>query len=221
MPRDRFLQRKIAVLSKLDKSSIGKWDKKIKKLCDKINFLRDFYTTSSCSGRVILMIEQDKKGKDLFLKTWHDKINLSELKRVLNEISCSEQTSLSSSLNKKVKVLSSSNNVKCKVNKVIISPDNLIKFKVEPPIIHIVCRDLKDASVILEKAKYIGFKRSSILTCDKNTILELNSSDRIEFPIIKNGKILVADEFLKLIVKISNEKLEKGWEKIRKLEKIV
>jgi tRNA wybutosine-synthesizing protein 3 len=188
MLRDRFIQRKTAVLSKLDKSSIGKWDERIKKLCEKVNSAGNFYTTSSCSGRIILMIEQDKKGKDLFLKTWHDKINFKELKKELNKL-----------CNKK----------------------EIIKFKVEPPIIHIACRDLKDASIMLEKAKYIGFKRSSILTCDKNVVLELNSSDRMEFPIIKNGKIIVDDDFLVLIVKISNEKLEKGWAKIKKLEEIV
>jgi tRNA wybutosine-synthesizing protein 3 len=187
MPRDRFIQRKTAVLSKLDKSSIGKWDKKIQSVCEKINILEDYYTTSSCSGRIILMIEQDKKGKDLFLKVWHSKINFNELK---NELSL---------LEKKKEV---------------------IKFKLEPPIIHIACREMKDASIMLEKAKYIGFKRSSILTCDKNIILELNSSDRLEFPMIKNRKILVENEFLKLIVKLSNEKLEKGWKKIKKLEKI-
>jgi tRNA wybutosine-synthesizing protein 3 len=221
MPRDRFLQRKTAVLSKLDKSSIGKWDERIKKLCEKVNRAGNFYTTSSCSGRIILMIEQDKKGKDLFLKVWHDKVDFNELKDVLRKFSCSEQTSLSSSLKNKIKVSTSSNRVKCKINNVIMSSNNLIKFKVEPPIIHIACRDLKDASIMLEKAKYIGFKRSSVLTCDKNVILELNSSDRMEFPIIKNGKVLVDDAFLILIVKISNEKLEKGWEKIQKLEKIV
>ena len=42
MSRDRFLQRKTAVLFKLDKSSIGGWDKKIKSLCDKINKLAGF-----------------------------------------------------------------------------------------------------------------------------------------------------------------------------------
>jgi tRNA wybutosine-synthesizing protein 3 len=187
MPRDRFLQRKKAVLSKLDKSSIGGWDNKIKKLCDKINSLSDFYTTSSCSGRIILMIEQEKKGEDLFLKTWHEKISFKELKNVLNEI---------------------------------IYKKELIKFKLEPPIIHIACRDLKKATEMLEKAKYLGFKRSSILTCDRNIIIELNSSDRLEFPIIKNKKILVNDEFLKLIMNISNEKLARGWKKIKKMEKI-
>jgi tRNA wybutosine-synthesizing protein 3 len=187
MPRDRFLQRKTAVLSKLDKSSIGGWDKKIKYLCEKINRMEDFYTTSSCSGRIILMIQQDKKGADLFLKTWHDKISFNELKKALDELS--------------------------KLKK------DIVKFKVEPPIIHVACRDLKKATEILEKAKYLGFKRSSILTCDKNIIVELNSSDRMEFPIINNGKILVDDEFLKLVVKMSHQKLEMGWEKINGLDK--
>jgi tRNA wybutosine-synthesizing protein 3 len=118
MPRDRFLQRKTAVLSKMDKSSIGKWDSRIKKLCDKINSLRDFYTTSSCSGRIILMIEQDKKGKDLFLNTWHDKINFIVLKKALNEI---------------------------------LKRKEIIKFKLEPPIIHIACRDIKKATEMLER----------------------------------------------------------------------
>lgn len=188
MLRDRFLQRKIAVLSKSDKSSIGEWDKKIKTLCDKINKLDNFYTTSSCSGRVILMIQQDKKENDLFLKVWHEKISFNELKRELN------------------------NFVKLK---------NIIKFKLEPPIIHIACRDMKKATEMLEKAKYIGFKRSGLLTFGKNIILELNTSERMEFPIINGGKILVNDEFLRLIVNMSNQKMEKWWEKIKKLEKII
>jgi tRNA wybutosine-synthesizing protein 3 len=97
----------------------------------------------------------------------------------------------------------------------------IVKFKLEPPIIHIACRDLKKATEILEKAKYLGFKRSGILTCDRNIILELNTSERMEFPIINNEKILVDDKFLKLIVKISGEKMQKWWEKIKKLEKSV
>jgi len=216
MPRDRFLQRKTAVLSKLDKSSIGKWDKRIKHLCEKINNLEDFYTTSSCSGRVILMIEQEKKENDLFLKVWHDKINFEELKSVLNTLTRDNV------VNSRRNLLGLSVNNKDIVNNTIrIKSDNLIKFKLEPPIIHIACRDLKKATFILEKAKGVGFKRSSILTSDRNIIIELNTSERLEFPIIKNGNMLVEDEFLKLVVKMSNEKLEKGWRKIKRLGKIV
>jgi len=188
MSRDRFVQRKTAVLSKLDKSSIGEWDRKIKKLCEKINNLQDFYTTSSCSGRAILMIQQDKKENDLFLKVWHEKISFNELKKALIGI------------------------VKIK---------NIIKFKLEPPIIHVACMDMKKATEMLEKAKYIGFKRSGLLTFDRNIILELNTSERMEFPIISKGKIIVDDEFLRLIVSMSNQKMQKWWEKITKLEKSV
>ena len=188
MPRDRFVQRKNAVLSKIDRSSAGEWDDKIKKLCEKINKTSDFYTTSSCSGRVILMISKDKKGKDLFLKIWHEKVYFDDFKEILNSL-----------LNK----------------------NDIIKFKLEPPILHIACRDLKKATYILEKAKFLGFKRSSILTFDRNIVVEINSSERFEFPIIKNNKILVDDEFLKLVLSMSNYKMERGWEKIKRLEKSI
>jgi tRNA wybutosine-synthesizing protein 3 len=185
MLRDRFLQRKTAVLSKIDKSSAGKWDKKIKSLCDKVNSKSDFYTTSSCSGRIVLIIDKEKKLPNLFLKVWHEEISLKELKKSLNQI------------NKK----------------------DLIKFKFEPPILHVVCKNLESAVRLLENAKTVGFKHSGINTLGKNILLELNGSERLEFPIFDKRKILVSDDFLKIIVQQANEKLKKGWESIKKLEK--
>lgn len=190
MTRDSFLQRKEAILSKSDKSSIGGWDKKIKSLCDKINKSRDFYTTSSCAGRVVLMVEQDKKSPNLFVKVWHDKIQFSDLKNALSDF-----------IAKKDK--------------------KSIKFKLEQPIIHIACRDIELASELLEKAKHVGFKRSGILTVGKNVILELNSTEKLEFPIIKERKVLVDDLFLKIIVKMSNDKLQRGWNKIVNFKKLL
>lgn len=186
MQKNSFSQRKSAVLSKLDKSSAGKWDERILSLCEKINSLEDFYTTSSCSGRIVLMLDKEKKSPNLFLKVWHNKVYFDDFKEVLNGL-----------FNKK----------------------EIIKFKLEPPILHVACRDLKKATEILEKAKSIGFKRSGINALGKNIILELNSTERLEFPIFKNGKLLVDDAFLKLIVKQANQKLKKGWMKIEKLKK--
>lgn len=192
MPINSFLQRKSDVLSKLDKSSAGKWDEKIINLCDKINSKEQFYTTSSCSGRVVLMLDQEKKSPDLFLKVWHGEISFEELKRKLKNLI---------------------------ENKAIIS--KIVKFKLEPPIIHVACRDLESASKFLEKAKSIGFKRSGILTVGRNIVLELNSTERLEFPILIKKSVLVNDDFLRLITKQANEKLKRGWEKIEKLEKII
>lgn len=187
MGRDGFAQRKKDVLLKSDKSSIGGWDKKIVSLCREINKSDDFYTTSSCSGRILLMVEQDKKSPNLFIKLWHDKITFESLKKELDKINSKK----------------------------------LIKLKLEQPILHIACRNLDVASELLEKAKHLGFKRSGILTIRKNIVIELNSTEKLEFPILEKGKILVDDEFLKIIVKISNEKLEKGWNKIKKLKEVL
>ena len=180
-----FDKRKHDILSKTDKSSKGSWDKRITLLCYMINSLENYYTSSSCSGKAVLMIEQEKKSKDLFIKVYHDLISFKQIKEDLTDIK-----------NKK-----------------------LIKFKQEPCILHIACKSLEDAKKIYDKAKLSGWKKSGIIASEKRFVVELNSTERLEFPILNNGKILVNDEFLKLIVKESNRKLKKSWEKIERLMK--
>jgi len=183
-----FLQRKKSVLSKQDKSSKKSWDKKIVSLCDKINKSESYYTTSSCAGRVVVIVDSEKKAKDLFLWVSHDLINLKKLKNELKKISRRPQ---------------------------------IIKFKQEPCILHVACEDLEGAQELLDKAKIAGWKKSGIISSGRRFICELNSTEKLEFPIIKNKKLLVEDEFLKLIVKNCNENLEKGWLKIKRLEKVI
>lgn len=185
---DLFQKRKSDVLSKSDKSHIGAWDKKIVNLCDKINSLDNYYTTSSCSGRVVLMIEQDKKDKDLFVSVYHSKISLRQLKEDLN-----------SALEKNKK----------------------IKFKLEPCILHVSCKTLEDAKKLYEKAKLAGWKKSGIVGTRNGFTVELNSTEKLEFPIIQNKKILVDDEFLKIVTEEANKKLEKSWMRIKKLEEMI
>jgi tRNA wybutosine-synthesizing protein 3 len=73
-------------LSKEDKSNIGEWDPKIIDLCNKINKNTNYYTTSSCSGRVVLLKSSDEKQPDAFLYRTHDKISFNELKKILEKI---------------------------------------------------------------------------------------------------------------------------------------
>ena len=192
MPRDMFPRRKQDILSKHDKSSKGGYDKKIAKLCSKINSLENYYTTSSCSGRVVVMVDQDKKGGGLFVKIYHDAISFNELKRELTKIT---------------------NNKKYK--------KNLIKFKQEPCILHVACKSFEDAKKIYEKATQGGWKRSGIIAFNRRFVVEMNGTEKLEFPIIANGKILVDDNFLRVIVKKSNSNLKKIWEKIGKLRKLI
>jgi len=188
MKRNIFDQRKKDVLEKKDKSFKKSWDKKILKLCKKINSLKNYYTTSSCSGRVVLMINQDKKDRDLFINVYHDLISFERLKKDLKNI--------------------------VKKNK------KLIKFKLDPCALHVSCRTSEDAKELCNKAKLAGWKECGLISF-KNKIAELKSTEKLEFPIIDKDKILVNDEFLKIIVDESNKKLRKGWDKIEKLNNLL
>ena len=87
MIQNNFQQRKTSILEKKDKSFKGNWDKKIIPLCKKINSKKYYYTTSSCGGRDVLIIDKEKKQKGLFLKVYHNLIDFKKLKNDLTEIS--------------------------------------------------------------------------------------------------------------------------------------
>ncbi|MCX6746988.1 MAG: tRNA wybutosine-synthesizing 3 family protein [Candidatus Pacearchaeota archaeon] len=185
---EEFSKRKKDVLSKLDKSNKNIWDERITILCNKINLSSEYYTTSSCSGRIVLMIDQDKKEKNLFVFVYHNNISLEKLKEDLDTA---------------------------------LKKNKEIKFKLEPCILHVACRTLEDAQKLYNKAKLAGWKKSGIVGMKNGFTLELNSTERLEFPIINQKKMLVDDEFLKIVIEEANKKLKKSWEKIKKLEKLL
>lgn len=185
MPQNYFQQRKQALLSKQDKSSIGGWDKKIIPLCNKINKKQEYYTTSSCSGRIIIMIDNKKKAKGLFKFVSHNKVKLKELLK---------------------------NIPKTKQN---------LKFKQEPMILHIACEELEHAKKLLNLAQKAGFKKIGIIALNKRIIIEINGSEKIEFPLMQKSKPLVNEDFLKVVLKKANKNLDNNWEKIKKFEKLI
>lgn len=80
-----FEHEKNQFLKKIDKSSKGKTDKAILPLIKMINRMENFYTTSSCAGRILLMKETGKKQKNVFFRVWHEKINFAEAKKTIEE----------------------------------------------------------------------------------------------------------------------------------------
>lgn len=206
---DRFLKRKKDILSKQDKSSKGFWDKHIKNLCNKINSLENYYTTSSCSGRIVLMVDQEKKEGGLLIKVYHDLISFEQLKKDLNFI-----------VNSLLQLPNHLPQEKTINNKRIFLEKN-IKFKLESCALHVACRTLKDAQELYDKAKLSGWKKSGIIASSSRFMVELTSTEKLEFPIIRNKKILVSDGFLKIIVDYANEKLKRIWKKIEKFEDLM
>ncbi len=80
-----FDKRKLDILKKQDKSKKGAIDERIRELVDVINSREDFYTTSSCSGRILLFqsAESGKKNESRWLFVSHEKVTLNKIKACL------------------------------------------------------------------------------------------------------------------------------------------
>lgn len=173
-------------LSRRDLSNEGHIDKQIVSLVNKINKNPNYYTTSSCAGRIMLIIEKQKKEPNLFIYKTHNKVSLDEIKKNLKKITSKE----------------------------------LIYLKQDSCILHVACKTIKDAQDLVTKAKLAGWKRSGIMTFDKRIICELISTEHLALPIFKN-KILVSDDYLKIVIKEANKKLKRVRKKIKKLENLI
>jgi tRNA wybutosine-synthesizing protein 3 len=187
MKIDTFAFGKEKQLAKSDRSNIGSWDKKLVPLCNKLNKKKNYYTTSSCSGRIVLLKASDKKIEDAFLFRTHEKTSYKELKKVLNEISYEEG----------------------------------VEFQQTSCILHVACRTMEDALDLVRKAKEVGWKRSGVMTGGERYVVELHSTESMCLPIMDKKKILVDDNYLKLIIEQANNKLDRVWEKIDRLKRIL
>ena len=177
-----FEQRKQDILNKEDKSNIGDWDKRIIALCEKINASDKYYTTSSCSGRIMIIKDKDEKAPDLFEWVSHDSVSFEDFMKK-------------------------------------IPKQGDFKFKQEPMILHIACKDIDGAGELLNKIRDAGWKRAGIISLGKNIVIEVIGTEKIEFPLMLNGKLLVEKDFLREVLERSNANLEKNWKKIENLEK--
>jgi tRNA wybutosine-synthesizing protein 3 len=186
---NRFQKYKKSRLERKDKSSIQEIDPKILDLCNTINSLEDYCTLSSCSGRIVLLIDKEKKLPDLFLFRSHDLIKPKNFKKELDKITESNY--------------------------------NIVSFKQEPCLVTLACSSLEKQRELFSYAQKAGFGRCGIITTEKNYVLELMCTEKLEFPVISQNKILVDDDFLDITIKKSNQNLKKGWKKIEKLNNLL
>ncbi|MFH1055059.1 MAG: hypothetical protein V1744_03070, partial [Candidatus Altiarchaeota archaeon] len=76
-------QKKQAINNLRAAEKVGDMDVELKPLLDAINTLPDYYTTSSCAGRIVLMLDLGGKGKDKFQEKWHRKVTPKEVHAAL------------------------------------------------------------------------------------------------------------------------------------------
>lgn len=67
--------------------SDGKADKKMIPLCRFVSKTKNYFTSSSCSGRILLLaLDKDERKKtSAFHRKWHRKVKFKEVREALNE----------------------------------------------------------------------------------------------------------------------------------------
>ncbi len=84
-----------------------------------------------------------------------------------------------------------------------------------PPIIHVACRDLNSAEKLMRTANDSGLRRCGLISLRKR-VVEITTLERLEVPVALNGRIVVGEEGLKIMVEFANRKLRRSREKLRK-----
>jgi len=182
-----FAHEKSNALRKIDKSSKKSIDKQIKSLVAEINKLSNFYTTSSCSGRFVIVKELGKKIKNAILLSYHSPPKLEVLLKDLR--------------------------------KILESNKQPLFFKYEPSILHVVASSTEKAARFVEIARQLGFKKSGFYfgRKRKRPVIELISTETLALPIAKNGKLLVGEKYLSLVLNFAKKLHNKNNTKIKKL----
>jgi len=159
-----------------DKSPQGFIDEDIKDLLKVLND-KGYKTTSSCSGRVVLITNSGDKGNAKWLFKSHKKVNGNKIFD-------------------------------------LVQKNSPVWFLQEPFILHVKAKDLESAQKLLTVAKNSGLKISGI-TSVKNCTLEIRGTERMETLLDKScGK-----EYLSVLVKEANKKLQKTKERMNKFLK--
>lgn len=176
-------------LYKPDRSKKGNVDEHIKDLINTINNHENYYTTSSCSGRVNLMTVA-KSG----IKKDHEWIYMTHDTPDENEAWNSLQKYAES------------------------NPDEDVWIRSQPTILHVCAKDIESAQIMMDIMIGIGYKRTGIRATKKRIIIESLGPEFVDAPVYINQKIIVTKEYFDELINQSKIKMNKVWARANLLQ---
>ena len=152
----------------------------------------DIFTTSSCAGRIQLIILPDIGRKDSVQrrKTWHREVTTDDVEGAISEFD--------------------------------IPYNSIVILQAQSPIFHLSCRTMELAIKLRGIAHGQGWKYSSLITGnDEKWNVEILSANRIDNLLFRKGVISPPDkDRLSFIVEESNKILVKAQARLEALEYI-
>ncbi|XP_061175488.1 tRNA wybutosine-synthesizing protein 3 homolog [Saccostrea echinata] len=188
-----FDRDKERALTGVDLSRKGSIDARIQSLVSVLNTSTDFFTTSSCSGRIIIFDDDNKdRSKSVkkkgcqWLYTTHDEAVYDAALESLQNL----------------------------------TGDSVLKF--EPFVLHVQCRSLSNAQSMLSCAVASGFRNSGISIGNKGKIIvAVRSTHGLEVPLSQDGELLVTNTYIERLIEIANTKIQENFLRIDRFYKNV
>ena len=188
-----FSEYKAKAMKKLeDALSKGLVDEGVIPVLNAFNSHPDLFTTSSCAGRLQLIVLPDIGRKDSveLRKTWHKPVGFEEVKEALDNLD--------------------------------IPPDFIAILQGQSPIFHVACRTMELAQKFRGIVHSQGWKYSSLITGNEDKwVVEILSANRIDNLLFREGVIDPPDDGrLQFIIEESNKILVKAQSRLEALEYI-
>ena len=170
------IKKKIA-LEKLNQAlELKRVDLEVLDLINLINSFPDYYTTSSCAGRIVILTKDSFRGKYSanFVFKKHGITSFDELHSSLEPASLNDYKKM--------------------------------YFNVEPPTFHIAAKSLEDAIKIHELAisSEVAMGYSMFKTIKKTIVVEIRGTGMLQVPIGQDNQLKIDNEYLKFILELGN-----------------
>lgn len=95
----------------------------------------------------------------------------------------------------------------------------LLWLLAQAPILHVGAQNLELADKLIKTAVSCGFKNSAVKSTGKRIVIEICSTERLDAPIGRDGSLFCGEDYLSLLVEISNEVIIRSRQKLCRLTK--
>jgi tRNA wybutosine-synthesizing protein 3 len=182
-------------------------DPLIRPFMDLINATNVYETTSSCSGRIAIFAEKRGDSAGCWLFVSHDPVELNNqnpaslFENELETIIYSE-TSPTNPLFESMQP---------------------VNFKFEPFILHIATTTVDQGQAMLAVAFDAGYRTSGLIHGKKRCVIHIKDTLKLDSPIgfydasSRALYLVVREEYLEFLIKISNEKFQENQKRMKKL----
>ncbi|KRY69605.1 tRNA wybutosine-synthesizing protein 3 -like protein [Trichinella pseudospiralis] len=193
-----FLAEKATFLKKVDFSRKGSVDEDIADIVNNINSHDDYFTTSSCSGRLVAFVEVENQRKKNceWLFNSHKAVDSVTFRKVLDSYFQTLQTSRGKA-------------------------SGVIWLKFEPLIIHVRCRSLQAAKKLLNLALNAGCRNSGVMIGKRLRLtVALRSTLTLALPLQHTDQVqMLSDEYFEFLFQTINIKFTENDQLCSKVRK--